>query len=88
MKAMFESLKLFIKNAASYVIALVRVSLVTPLKGDEVSDAEALARDCGTDTDADLGQAGIAYGSPQRRTKHPGYVTSNGRGSLEVGRGR
>ena len=85
MKAMFESLKLFIENFASYIIVLVRVSVVTPLDGDKPADAESSARDWGTGIDIESGEALTAYGTARRRTKRRGYVTSNGRGSLEIG---
>ncbi len=88
MKAMFESLKLFVTNFASYILALIRVSVATPLDGDESVDGESSARDFGTAIDTEPGEVVTAYGSPRHRLKHPGYITSNGRGSLEVGRGR
>ena len=88
MKAMFESLKLFVTNFASYILALIRVSVATPLDGDEGADGESSARDLGTRLGTEPGESVTAYGSPRRRTKHPGYITSSGRGSLEVGRGR
>lgn len=84
MKAVFESLKLFSVDFVSRILALVRVSVVTPLDGDKVSDAEAIAGDWGTDTD-DPGEAGRSYNLARRVSRHPGYVTSNGLGSLEVG---
>lgn len=88
MKAMFDSLKLFVANFASYILALIRVSVATPLDGDESADGKANVRDIGTYIDTESGEVVTAYGSPRHRLKHPGYITSNGRGSLEVGRGR
>lgn len=85
MTVMLVSLKLFIGNLWSYVSTLVRVSVVTPLDAEEGLDADAIARDSGTNIHTELGEVGCAYDLPRRLSRHPGYITSNGLGSLEVG---
>lgn len=85
MKTMFESLMLFIANYGSYISAIFRVSIATPLVGDEGADDEASARGVGTCIATRHLEGGTASVSQRSRTKHSGYLTSNGLGSLEVG---
>jgi len=85
MKEAFESAKLFIADFSSYILGLVRVSAVTPLDGDKATDAESSPHDRWAGLSSESAEAVTGHGSLRHRTKHPGYVTSNGLGSLEVG---
>ena len=85
MKAMFEALQSSVANVVSYISTLVRASVAIPLIDDKDAGAESSAPNSGSCVDTEFGEAAAAYHPPRHSTKHPGYMASNGLGSLEVG---
>lgn len=85
MKAMFDALQSSVANVVSYISTLVRVSVAIPLVDDKDAGTESSAPDSGNCVDTEFGEVAAAYHPTRHSTKHPGYITSNGLGSLEVG---
>lgn len=85
MNWLFHSRLTAIANLASYLLAVVRASITIPIEDETADDCCSNARATKADIGSVSGETGAAYCQSRCRTKHPGYTTSNGLGSLEVG---